>query len=1260
MKLLITLLIALSTLALQTSAGSTSSARSKVTTESIDGTTVQRTETIADPNPFPPPPRQLEEEKSRPLPNSNSINSVVKWVNSDAVAIAQDIAMSANGNNQFVGWNLNNTRVSFHNNLSNLPVWEFPSDPGTYRNFVSLSANSNIVAAGIYHHLYTFNKDNGTVTFDFPIPENRTAGPTAVSRDGTLLVCAASSPLSGGMHRVYAFHPPSTTPVWTFDFSDAQSTGIYGIAVSVDKSTVAVNGKFHGYILNANNGTVRTDFEIGNTEGRIALSADASVMAIAELNGFIKAFTWNASQNRYDLLWQYRIPAGTFTNWGSAVDVSADGLTIMAGSLIFLSAGYDGTIYMFDTFGEGTPNWIYTNVGDEVAAVALSDDGSIGAAITWGDLGNSLPDILVFERNSNVPVFTVNTPGSMFSLGISGDGKSIVAGGKAVHARQFGNGGNVYNIGVDLGGGAIAGLVTVPGPTTLDEVLVEVLGTNRTARISGSGGPYVVPNVLPGTYSVRISKRGYVATTITGVTVAGTDTTRNVNATLGLTGAAPTNLVASHGLSSRIQLTWTNPTQALDRVRERARAADPETDLSSLSVLHPPPSIHQPNHPPFSPTFLLADSIRMYRGIRSGGPYYLKRTLPGSVSSYVDSAAIPLKDYYYRITAIYGNGESFYSNEAYGTVDSSFLQFAITSPHRTVVPTVDGILSPGEWNDALKVDVSDVFGNGGGVPLPRGSTFMYFKYDSLAGKLYIAGEDFLNTDVLNDAEGFGLYFDDNNNNRFEPVGTEPLLREGNYWAYYFSAGSTVRFREIYTGGGVNSVIDTVTDAQTAFSMSSGHLTGEVSVPISFFDKNHLQVYGPDKKVGAGLFMINRSAGAAVFHGWWPQTMTSVFAPGDFGDIQIPIRLLAPPKAPSNMAVARQGNALRVTWTDPSEGINGDPLTIPFFLQLYRNGSLFATFNPGAQAFTDTNVVAEGWYEYKMRGFIGVGMARPETTVYYGPFSASVGEFAVSTPQLTEVIYDDGIPEVFYVVDFTFNDNKFGIRYTPLQYPTKVYRVKAFTNNGNSPILVSIHADNGGLPGAMLAGQYVGESHQTSGIDSFLVTIPGAEPPTITSGNFWVVLSYLPTSPGAPGIGGDYTAPIDGRSFYYTTGSGWMQLAPADLIVRAFITNQPVSVHEEADMPTEFALLQNYPNPFNPNTTIGFKIPASPAGGQVSGLISLTVYDVLGREVSTLVNEVKQPGEYVVNFDASNLASGVYLYKMMAGGFTSTKKMIVVK
>lgn len=98
-----------------------------------------------------------------------------------------------------------------------------------------------------------------------------------------------------------------------------------------------------------------------------------------------------------------------------------------------------------------------------------------------------------------------------------------------------------------------------------------------------------------------------------------------------------------------------------------------------------------------------------------------------------------------------------------------------------------------------------------------------------------------------------------------------------------------------------------------------------------------------------------------------------------------------------------------------------------------------------------------------------------------------------------------------------------------------------------------------------------------------------------------------------------------------------------------ISNQSVS----SIVPSDYALLQNYPNPFNPTTTISFSIPKS-------GLVTLKIYNVLGKELATLVNEVKSAGSYNLNFNATELSSGVYFYKIESGNFSDIKRMMLIK
>lgn len=93
--------------------------------------------------------------------------------------------------------------------------------------------------------------------------------------------------------------------------------------------------------------------------------------------------------------------------------------------------------------------------------------------------------------------------------------------------------------------------------------------------------------------------------------------------------------------------------------------------------------------------------------------------------------------------------------------------------------------------------------------------------------------------------------------------------------------------------------------------------------------------------------------------------------------------------------------------------------------------------------------------------------------------------------------------------------------------------------------------------------------------------------------------------------------------------------------------------QSSSSPVDFSLNQNYPNPFNPNTIISWNVP-------FDSYQTLKVYDVLGNEVASLVNEYRTAGSYSINFNASNLSSGVYYYKLTAGNFTETKKMILIR
>lgn len=143
--------------------------------------------------------------------------------------------------------------------------------------------------------------------------------------------------------------------------------------------------------------------------------------------------------------------------------------------------------------------------------------------------------------------------------------------------------------------------------------------------------------------------------------------------------------------------------------------------------------------------------------------------------------------------------------------------------------------------------------------------------------------------------------------------------------------------------------------------------------------------------------------------------------------------------------------------------------------------------------------------------------------------------------------------------------------------------------------------------------------------------------------------------GEAGLGnymGDYIGITSGNNkvwpFWFDDKSGSMQAWTCQ------VSLDPVGVtHNNSEIPKQFALKQNFPNPFNPNTLINFSVPKA-------GTVTLEVFDASGRRISTLVNEEMQAGNYKFDYNAGNLSTGVYFYKLSAEGFTETKKMILVK
>lgn len=129
--------------------------------------------------------------------------------------------------------------------------------------------------------------------------------------------------------------------------------------------------------------------------------------------------------------------------------------------------------------------------------------------------------------------------------------------------------------------------------------------------------------------------------------------------------------------------------------------------------------------------------------------------------------------------------------------------------------------------------------------------------------------------------------------------------------------------------------------------------------------------------------------------------------------------------------------------------------------------------------------------------------------------------------------------------------------------------------------------------------------------------------------------------------------------YYKSGSSWLDLynvdTTANFCIKGLFVNDTATgtTNSTVTIPQTYSLYQNYPNPFNPTTTISFDIPKT-------AKVKLAIYNVVGKEIVSLVNRKMNPGSYEVNWDASNFTSGVYFYRIFSDGFVDTKKMVLIK
>ena len=281
-----------------------------------------------------------------------------------------------------------------------------------------------------------------------------------------------------------------------------------------------------------------------------------------------------------------------------------------------------------------------------------------------------------------------------------------------------------------------------------------------------------------------------------------------------------------------------------------------------------------------------------------------------------------------------------------------------------------------------------------------------------------------------------------------------------------------------------------------------------------------------------------------------------------------------------------------------------------------------------------------------------------------------------------VLINNELPQYPNSISMTFSNNMIfvGIRAFPGSgvFSSSNYGDNWININNNMPVRYpySLYANENLIMMGTWDGVYISPNSGNNwrlipevpgNIGLFGLSSIGAETIFISAWNYGV---YVSTNGGLNWVSKNEGLYSDLRLTCLYTLNGYVYVGTNSYQYYPNIFRRPVSelvpvIENNAELPNDFKLHQNYPNPFNPETKIRFEVPlnqgrrASEEVG-LKGVVSLKVFDILGKEIATLVNKPLNPGTYEVTFDGSNLPSGVYFYRLTTDGFSETKKMVIMK
>jgi hypothetical protein len=777
----------------------------------------------------------------------------ILWQKYESGAMPDDVFYIEATGDYLVYYGLNDKRLSLIDSQGTVK-WEKPISSGGR---AAISLMGNAIAYSDDNELYVVNLE-GTEsfheTFNYPVSHFK------LDSDGTrIFVTYGRYEDSYYTVACYNIGVTKSDPLWVI--SDLTVNPV-GISLSKNNARLVVafaQGYKQIWVIDPMTGDILQDdlYYYDNSPSQDpALSANGDYLAYADFSGMAYLYHWNGE--RYESVWTASIAGpGASSTWGCANAISDDGSLIAIGTLDFVSSGYDGCCYLFNNYSN-EPIWTYTGCGDEVTQAAMSDDGSVIGFVTWGPMDHSTPDFFLFRKQSGTPIAELTTPGSMEHIDISSTGLYTIIGGKAVHCREMGSGSRVYAIQCltdDMG--TLNGTVNLIGNDNNGGVSVSINELEDYFEMTAEDGSFTLRAIPEGHYSLTARIPGYLTQNVEFDIIGGQTTTLEIE--MEAVGTPISDLYASQGAYDYVELTWS------------------EQDG--------------------------ATGYNIYRKNTLNAPFGEPMATIGTGEGYFeDHTAIPTQQYYYTVTAQLDEElQTPYSNICLGYATMAYITHTI-DVYDGAAPTIDGIMSDGEWNDAFRVEVSNYL-----LPVEMGSVTLHLKMDD--NYLYVCSENRMDSEWTNN-DGVAFYIDDNNDGTYPPQGDDS---EGNYWMYY-GTPNTVRYRPIYDTGGVGTVIN-LPEEIIACDMSQGYETIEFALPLGNDETWKLNT----DNGSSGLYLFVRDAATATMFGKWPAENNETFAPTYYGVMNYHVEN-AVPEPPTNLrideAVNAQGVYTPILWDMP--------------------------------------------------------------------------------------------------------------------------------------------------------------------------------------------------------------------------------------------------------------------------------------------------------------------------------------------------------